>query len=174
MEHYRISIFRWMRRCGRRCAARRLLVPRGTAGGPTGCFYQMARTKVLDANVVILNHALLFGLLAGAEEGEEGPSEGYLFPNDFLVLDEAHEVEDVAAKALGLEVRLGSLRFLLQRLVHPRTKKGVLTRVGDGNAVKATLGVLGMLEGAFEEILESAGLWGLGAETGQATFRGKK
>jgi ATP-dependent DNA helicase DinG len=127
-------------------------------GGPSGCFYQMARTKVLDANVVILNHALLFGLLAGAEESEEGPSEGYLFPNDFLVLDEAHEVEDVAAKALGLEVRLGSLRFLLQRLVHPRTKKGVLTRIGDGNAVKSTLGVLGILEGAFEEILESAGL----------------
>jgi ATP-dependent DNA helicase DinG len=127
-------------------------------GGPTGCFYQMARTKVLDANVVILNHALLFGLLAGAEENEESPSEGYLFPNDFLVLDEAHEVEDVAAKALGLEVRLGSLRFLLQRLVHPRTKKGVLTRVGDGNAVKSTLGVLGILEAAFEEILESAGL----------------
>jgi ATP-dependent DNA helicase DinG len=118
----------------------------------------MARTKVLDANVVILNHALLFGLLAGAEENEESTSEGYLFPNDFLVLDEAHEVEDVAAKALGLEVRLGSLRFLLQRLVHPRTKKGVLTRVGDGNAVKSTLGVLGILEGAFEEILESAGL----------------
>jgi len=127
-------------------------------GGPTGCFYQMARTKVLDANVVVLNHALLFGLLAGAEESEEGPSEGYLFPNDFLVLDEAHEVEDVAAKALGLEVRLGSLRFLLQRLVHPRTKKGVLTRIGDGNATKSTLGVLGILEGAFEEILESAGL----------------
>jgi len=127
-------------------------------GGPTGCFYQMARTKVLDANVVILNHALLFGLLAGAEENEESPSEGYLFPNDFLVLDEAHEVEDVAAKALGLEVRLGSLRFLLQRLVHPRTKKGVLTRIGDGNAMKSTLGVLGILEGAFEEILEGAGL----------------
>jgi len=127
-------------------------------GGPTGCFYQMARTKVQDANVVILNHALLFGLLAGAEESDEGPSEGYLFPNDFLVLDEAHEVEDVAAKALGLEVRLGSLRFLLQRLVHPRTKKGVLMRIGDGNAVKSTLGVLGILEGSFEEILESAGL----------------
>ena len=131
-------------------------------GGPTGCFYQMARTKVLDANVVILNHALLFGLLAGAEENEESPSEGYLFPNDFLVLDEAHEVEDVAAKALGLEVRLGSLRFLLHRLVHPRTKKGVLTRIGDGNAMKSTLGVLGILEGAFEEILESAGLGAAG------------
>ena len=131
-------------------------------GGPTGCFYQKARNKILDAKVVILNHALLFGLLAGAEESEEEPSEGYLFPNDFLVLDEAHEVEDVAAKALGLEVRLGSLRFLLQRLIHPRTKKGVLTRIGDGNAVKSTLGVLGILEASFEEILESTGLKGPG------------
>ena len=131
-------------------------------GGPTGCFYQKARNKILDAKVVILNHALLFGLLAGAEESEEEPSEGYLFPNDFLVLDEAHEVEDVAAKALGLEVRLGSLRFLLQRLIHPRTKKGVLTRIGDGNAVKSTLGVLGILEASLEEILESAGLKGPG------------
>ena len=127
-------------------------------GGPTGCFYQKARAKVMDAKIVIVNHALLFGLLAGVEEEEESPSEGYLFPNDFLVLDEAHEVEDVAAKALGLELRLGSLRFLLQRLVHPRTKKGVLSRIGDGNAVKATLGVLGILEGEFEAILESAGL----------------
>jgi len=127
-------------------------------GGPTGCFYQKARARVMDAKIVIVNHALLFGLLAGVEEEEESPSEGYLFPNDFLVLDEAHEVEDVAAKALGLEVRLGSLRFLLQRLVHPRTKKGVLTRIGDGNAVKATVGVLGILEGEFEAILESAGL----------------
>ena len=131
-------------------------------GGPTGCFYQKARAKILDAKVVILNHALLFGLLAGSEEAEDSPTEGYLFPNDFLVLDEAHEVEDVAAKALGLEVRLGSLRFLLQRLVHPRTKKGVLARIGDGNAVKATLGVLGILEESFEEILESAGLKGPG------------
>jgi ATP-dependent DNA helicase DinG len=131
-------------------------------GGPTGCFYQKARAKILDAEVVILNHALLFGLLAGSEEAEDSPSEGYLFPNDFLVLDEAHEVEDVAAKALGLEIRLGSLRFLLQRLVHPRTKKGVLARIGDGNAVKATLGVLGILEDSFEEILESAGLKGPG------------
>ncbi len=131
-------------------------------GGPTGCFYQKARNKILDAKVVILNHALLFGLLAGAEESEEEPSEGYLFPNDFLVLDEAHEVEDVAAKALGLEVRLGSLRFLLQRLIHPRTKKGVLARIGDGNAVKSTLGVLGILEASFEEIVESAGLKGPG------------
>jgi len=127
-------------------------------GGPTGCFYQKARAKVLDARIVIVNHALLFGLLAGAEEEEESPSEGYLFPNDFLILDEAHEVEDVAAKALGLELRMGSLRFLLQRLVHPRTKKGVLTRIGDGNAVRATLGALGILEAEFERILEAAGL----------------
>ena len=136
-------------------------------GGPNGCFYQKARARVMEAQVVIVNHALLFGLLAGVEENEEAPSDGYLFPNDFLVLDEAHEVEDVAAKALGLEIRLGSLRFLLQRLVHPRTKKGVLSRIGDGGTTKATLGVLGILEGEFESVLEGAGL----GPTGQKRVR---
>lgn len=119
----------------------------------------------MDAKIVIVNHALLFGLLAGVEEEEESPSEGYLFPNDFLVLDEAHEVEDVAAKALGLELRLGSLRFLLQRLVHPRTKKGVLTRIGDGSAVKATLGVLGILEGSLKPLWKVRG-WELRVRNG--------
>ena len=74
--------------------------------------------------MVILNHALLFGLLAGAEESEEEPSEGYLFPNDFLVLDEAHEVEDVAAKALGLEVRLGFAEVLVTTADSSQDKEG--------------------------------------------------
>ncbi|NCZ97481.1 DEAD/DEAH box helicase, partial [bacterium] len=136
-------------------------------GGVNGCFYQKARAAILDANVVIVNHALLFGLLAGLEQEEESPDEGYLFPNDFLILDEAHEVEDVAAKALGLEVRLGSLRFLLQRLVHPRTKKGALARYRDGQATKSVLGVLGMAEGFFEEVLEAGNL----KEAGQKRVR---
>jgi len=136
-------------------------------GGANGCFYQKARAAILDANVVIVNHALLFGLLAGLEQEEETPDEGYLFPNDFLILDEAHEVEDVAAKALGLEVRLGSLRFLLQRLVHPRTKKGVLARYRDGAATQSVLGVLGMAEGFFEEVLGAGNL----KEAGQKRVR---
>ena len=45
-------------------------------GGANGCFYQKARAAILDANVVIVNHALLFGMLAGLEQEEESPDEG--------------------------------------------------------------------------------------------------
>jgi ATP-dependent DNA helicase DinG len=98
-----------------------------TCGGRDGprCFYQQARRRVDAANIVILNHSLLFILLGGREPlSEEGP--GYLYPDDFLVIDEAHTIESVAAKHLGIRLSQYELRYSLQRLWHPRTKKGLL------------------------------------------------
>ena len=71
----------------------------GGGDGPR-CFYQQARRRVDSANLVVLNHSLLFIMLGGRDpQSEEGP--GYLYPNDFLVIDEAHTIENVAAKHLG-------------------------------------------------------------------------
>jgi ATP-dependent DNA helicase DinG len=77
------------------------------------------------ANLVVLNHSLLFIMLGGRDpQSEEGP--GYLYPNDFLVIDEAHTIENVAAKHLGIRLSQYELRYLLQRMWNPRTKKGLL------------------------------------------------
>lgn len=102
------------------------------------CFYQRARRHVDSANVVVLNHSLLFTLLGGRDDaGDEG--KGYLYPNDFLVLDEAHTIEGVAAKHLGLQLSQYDLRYTLQRLWHPRTKKGLMAvlKVKAGGAAVA-------------------------------------
>ena len=40
-------------------------------------------------------------LLGGIEEMEERES-GYLFPNDFIIFDEAHTVEQVASRQIGI------------------------------------------------------------------------
>jgi ATP-dependent DNA helicase DinG len=96
----------------------------GGGSGPR-CFYQQARRRVDAANVVVLNHSLLFILLGGADD-LSGEGAGYLYPNDFLVIDEAHTIEGVAAKHLGLRLSQYELRFLLQRLWNPRTKKGMM------------------------------------------------
>ncbi|MBC7979198.1 MAG: ATP-dependent DNA helicase [Armatimonadetes bacterium] len=98
--------------------------------GPKGnCFFQEARKAAADAKLVVVNHTLFFALLNTMEleenEGEERMP-GFLFPNDFAVLDEAHTVEQVAAVQLGLRVSQAGLRFDLQRLYHPRTRKGLL------------------------------------------------
>ena len=97
-----------------------------TCGPDSGCFYQAAKRRMNEADVIVVNHTLFFTLLASTENlGAEG--QGFLFPNDFLIMDEAHTLESIAAKQLGLNLSQSGLRFDLQRLFHPRTGKGLLT-----------------------------------------------
>jgi ATP-dependent DNA helicase DinG len=107
------------------CSEAGICTQRSCGGDGPRCFYQQARRRADAANILVLNHSLLFILLGGREElSEEGP--GYLYPNDFLVIDEAHTIESVAAKHLGVRLSQYELRFLLQRLWNPRTKKGLM------------------------------------------------
>jgi len=73
--------------------------------------------------------------LAGAEGALE--ERGYLFHNDFVIFDEAHTLESVAARHLGLEISHGSLRYLLHRLFHPRTQKGIVAALHNGRGDEA-------------------------------------
>ena len=108
------------------CSEAGICTQRSCGGDGPRCFYQQARRRVDAANIVVLNHSLLFILLGGRDDlSEEGP--GYLYPKDFLVIDEAHTIEGVAAKHLGIRLSQYELRFLLQRLWNPRTKKGLMT-----------------------------------------------
>jgi ATP-dependent DNA helicase DinG len=92
-------------------------------GGQT-CFYQRARSDMLAADVLVLNHTLFFTLMGSAEEEPKG---GVLLKNDFVVFDEAHTVERVASNHIGIGVSNAQVRYGLQRLWHPNTKKGLLT-----------------------------------------------
>jgi ATP-dependent DNA helicase DinG len=98
--------------------------------GPKGnCFFQEARKAAADAKLVVVNHTLFFALLETNEMSDENDDEkmgGFLFPNDFAVMDEAHTVEQVAAVQLGLRITQAGMRFDLQRLYNPKTRKGLL------------------------------------------------
>ena len=52
---------------------------------------------------MVLNHALFFTLLGSLPESEER-GEGVLFANDFIIFDEAHTLEDVASRHIGMEI----------------------------------------------------------------------
>ena len=108
-----------------------------TCGMGTECFYQRARKEADVAKILVLNHSLFFNFLAGAEG--ELAERGYLFHNDFVIFDEAHTLESVAARHLGLEISHGSLRYLLHRLFHPRTQKGIVAALHSGEAMKLVL-----------------------------------
>jgi ATP-dependent DNA helicase DinG len=108
------------------------------------CFFQRARGRIMSADVVVLNHTLFFTLLGGLEEEGEG---GILFRNDFVVFDEAHQMENVASKHIGLSVSSGQVRYALHRLWNPRTEKGLLATLRAGGTVKL---VAELLEEAAE------------------------
>jgi ATP-dependent DNA helicase DinG len=116
------------------------------------CFFQRARRRILSADVLVLNHTLFFTLLGGVEEEPEG---GILFKNDFVIFDEAQTVEHVASKHIGLGVSSGQVRYSLQRLWNPRTEKGLLAVLRQGNAIKLVADVLKQADEFFAN-LESA------------------
>ena len=116
------------------------------------CFFQRARKRILSADVLVLNHTLFFTLLGGLEEEVEG---GILFRNDFVIFDEAHLMESVASKHIGLSVSSGQLRYSLQRLWNPRTEKGLLATLHQGRAVKLVADLLHEGDGFFHAV-ESA------------------
>jgi ATP-dependent DNA helicase DinG len=113
------------------------------------CFFQRARNKVLSSDVLILNHTLFFTLLGSIEEEIEG---GILFKNDFVIFDEAHIVESVASRHIGLSVSNGQMRYTLNRLWNPRTEKGLLATLRKGGAVKFAADIISETDKFFESI----------------------
>src|SRR5262249_24084680 len=106
-----------------------------TCGQNPRCFYQQARKRLLAADVIVLNHTLLFILLGSPDMQEERES-GFLFPNDFIIFDEAHTVEQVASKQIGIGVSQYGLRSTIQRLYNARTRKGLFTVMRDAAGVR--------------------------------------
>ena len=102
----------------------------GKRCSPETCFYRKARSELEKAHLLVVNHSLLFALVgAGAAPSEDVP--GVLFPRDFVVFDEAHEVPQVASDHLGLGISSWALSLALKRLYNPLGKKsGLLLRVG--------------------------------------------
>lgn len=99
------------------------------------CPYQRARARLRKAHVIIVNHALLFALInAGGARTSGGEARGVLFPDDFLVLDEAHTVPEVATDNFGLSLSSYGMDRALKHLFNPKTKRGLLRKLGGPEA----------------------------------------
>jgi ATP-dependent DNA helicase DinG len=122
-----------------------------SCGERGNCFYQRARRRLLGADVLVMNHTLLFMLLGGAADAEERES-GYIFPNDFLVIDEAHTVEQTASRQIGIGVSQYGLRATVQRLYNARSKKGLFTVTRDAIGVRLAAELVDDLDKFFEAI----------------------
>lgn len=85
------------------------------------CFYYRARRRVQNAQVLIVNHALLFSDLALRRQGAS------ILPDyDVVVFDEAHTIESVASDHLGVHLSSGQIEYVLGKLYNERTQRGLL------------------------------------------------
>ena len=122
-------------------------------GAKGNCFFQQAWKRAGEARVLVVNHTLFFALAdldglmePGAEDG------GFLFPRDFVVFDEAHTLENVAASQLGIRLAEGGMRFDLQRLYNPRSRKGILRAMNDSIAIRGVERVIEEMEEFFQTV----------------------
>ncbi len=112
----------------------------GAAKCPKGdvCFAEAARRRAETADVIVVNTALYGMHLASGR---------HLLPeHDVVVFDEAHELEDIAATALGLELSAGRFEALA------RLAAGVVAK-GDQAAAGAVAEVGETLSGLLERML---------------------
>lgn len=73
------------------------------------CFLYRARRKAENAHIIVVNHALLLSDLV---------SDGVLPDYKYLIVDEAHHLEDEATEQLGFSVKQTDIRRNLYELAH--------------------------------------------------------
>lgn len=122
-------------------------------GADPRCFYHAARRRAEAADIVVLNHTLFFMLLGTDEEMDEREG-GYLFPNDFAIFDEAHTIEQVASRQIGIGISQYGLRSMVQRLYNARTRKGLFTVTRDAAGVTLAAELVDDLDRFFHAIEE--------------------
>ena len=92
------------------------------------CFFQRAKARARKADLIVMNHALFFTLLAS-----QPPRDGFFFDNDFVIFDEAHTLEAIAGMGIGKNLSRYQVLYAIHRLYNPRTKKGLLSRIRKKN-----------------------------------------
>jgi ATP-dependent DNA helicase DinG len=98
------------------------------------CFYQQARRRANEADLLVVNHALLIAdLLLRREQASVLPD------YELVIIDEAHTLESVAVGQFEVSVTAGTVQHLLAGLFNERTGKGLLASLGSAEHQKCVL-----------------------------------
>ena len=136
------------------CSEPHLCTVKSCGGKDHRCFYQAARKRLIAADVVVMNHTLFFLNAGSAEEAED--QDGFIFANDFVIFDEAHTVEGVAARQIGMNVSQFGLKYALQRLYNERTKKGLFTVLRNPQGVREVTALVENVDQFFDSVAQKA------------------
>ncbi len=109
----------------------------------TECFVTRARKEAMEADILVVNHHLLFADVAVRRERGVDAEVAVLPRYRYIVFDEAHNVENVATEYFGCSVSRHQLGQLAGRLL----RRGVPRAVATGRAT-----VTGLLPGIRAKI----------------------
>lgn len=118
------------------------------------CFVYRVRRKADRAHLIVINHSLLLtdAVMSG----------GILPPSDYLVIDEAHQLEKVAEETMGGSfsyydhtVVLGDIRRFLQKLQRQVTLPTIFAKEGDEERLRARLSRLEEIIDAFDDKMDN-------------------
>jgi ATP-dependent DNA helicase DinG len=87
------------------------------------CFFYNARREAATADLLVVNHHLLFADLAVRSAAGATSEVAVLPPYKRLILDEAHNIEDVASNYFGAAVTYYGIRRILNKLMRRRENK---------------------------------------------------
>lgn len=120
------------------------------------CFFYRAKKEQAAADILVLNHHLLFNDIASGR---------MIIPKyNAIVFDEAHNIEDSASDALGVSVSMIGVTFLINRIYKPDSTRSLLRRMGsyieDGlirDIAAAARNAMAGADNFFSEILAEFG-----------------
>ncbi len=133
------------------------------------CFVNKARRRAAHADILVVNHHLLFADLAVRRQTGSFQDAAVLPPYQRIVFDEAHHLEDVATAYFGGQVTRAGIQRILHRLHrrHKNLDKGYLhtlrfrvqrhfSRLPKEKAEALLTSVRDRLAPASEQLLESS------------------
>ncbi|MFH0909397.1 MAG: helicase C-terminal domain-containing protein [bacterium] len=117
------------------------------------CFLMKARKDIRDADLLVVNHHLFFADMALRMQGA-----AFLPQAQVVVLDEAHQVENVASDHMGLRLSQYAFDHWIRRLYVAETGKGLLGRLKLGDVAHLVTQLSDELDRFFTAVREWAGL----------------
>ncbi|MGH8317706.1 MAG: ATP-dependent DNA helicase [Steroidobacteraceae bacterium] len=117
------------------------------------CHVVLARRQALDADIVIVNHHLLLADLALKEDGFGD----LLGAADAIILDEAHQIPDLAAQFFGAHVSSRRIESLLNDVQTELVRQHALTREARERVLTAIRGVQSSVAQLYELLAGSGG-----------------
>lgn len=111
------------------------------------CFFMRARRRMQEGHLLIVNHHLLMSDLALRLS-----KSGFLPEYDQVVLDEAHQLENVAGEHLGVRLSQYAFDHWMRRLYVPETNKGLLALLRAGDAANGIVRLREEVDRFFEAV----------------------